>query len=88
MSPRIGITSVDKFRAVFIARHCLSILNKLNSDTSNKINLIGLCFKSCLAISDPMDPPAPEIKRVLLEALSIISSATLALGSKSSKERF
>ena len=33
--------------------------------------LTGLCFKSCLAISEPIDPPAPEINKVLFESEKI-----------------
>jgi hypothetical protein len=39
------------------------MLNKFISDTSNNIIVCGSCSRSCLEISDPIDPPAPDTKK-------------------------
>ena len=41
-----------------------NILYKLNSDISNKIIFLGSLLRICLTISEPMDPPAPDTKKI------------------------
>ena len=88
MSPSIGTIVVVIFFDSFIAIHSRSTLNKLYSDTSNRMMHFGSLSNSCLAISEPIEPPAPEISNVFSEALLIKSFATLALGKRSSRDKF
>ena len=64
------------------------MLNKFISDTSNNIIVCGSCSRSCLEISDPIDPPAPDTKKCFDDVSEITPFTTLALGNKSSNERF
>ena len=88
MSPSIGRILVLRPLDNIIALHSLSTLNKLNSEISNKIMNLGLLSSSCLTISEPIEPPAPEIKKVLSLQLFITSRSTLVRGNKSSRDRF
>ena len=63
-----------------MAKHSRSILKRLYSDSSNKIIFSGLLESTCLVISAPIDPPAPEIKKVLDSAFFTLALEILAPG--------
>ena len=69
-----------------MALHSPSILKRLNSEISNKMIFLGLLNNSCLVISDPIEPPAPEIKNILESAFSNWVFEILAPGKISSIE--
>jgi hypothetical protein len=58
----------------------------LNSESSYKIIFCGLAASNCLVISAPMEPPAPEIKKVFEGASETLTLDILAPGKISSIE--
>ena len=69
-----------------MARHSLSIEKRLYSESSYKITLFGFDASNCLVISAPIEPPAPEIKKVFDDASLTSALDILAPGKISSIE--
>ena len=66
----MGIIKESRFLLLIIARHSLSIAKRLYSDSSNKIIFLGSQSSNCRVISAPMEPPAPDTKKVFDVALA------------------